>query len=299
MHAILAAHRADCKSRRSASRSADDEVHLHPDTISELGNGLLAAYKSAQPVAPPRDAHPQMTLEDAYAVQLHQVRSWEDAGRRRVGYKVGLTSLAMQRQLGVDEPDFGHLYADMILDGSATISPSRFLSPRIEPEVAFVLKDELRGPGLSVLDAIRSIDFAMASLEIIDSRIADWRIGLQDTIADNASCGAVVLGTRPVRISAADLGLLGCNLSRNGEVVATGAGAAVLGHPLHAVVWLANMLGSLGRGLEAGSLVMAGSITASVPVTPGDRFTATFAHLGTVRAQFTGENPTTESSGRP
>ena len=131
-----------------------------------------------------------------------------------------------------------------------------------------------------------AIDYAIASLEIIDSRIADWKIKLSDTIADNASSGALVLGTRPVQLDVADLGLAGCVLAKNGEVVATGAGAAVLGHPLNGVLWLANKLGSLGQTLEAGSVVMAGSITAAIPVAAGDTITATFAHLGSVSARF-------------
>jgi 2-keto-4-pentenoate hydratase len=254
--------------------------------IGALAEGLLGAYATRQPVRPLTEAHPDLRLEDAYRIQLHQVERWKGQGRVVAGYKVGLTSLAMQRQLGVDQPDFGHLFSDMILDG-AGIDAAAFLSPRIEPEISFVLKDDLRGPGLSTADVIGAVDYAIASLEIIDSRIADWKITLSDTIADNASSGALVLGTRPVRLDVADLGLAGCVLVKNGEVVATGAGAAVLGHPINGVRWLANMLGSLGQTLEAGSVVMAGSITAAVPVAPGDTITATFAHLGSVSARFT------------
>ncbi|SFN60422.1 2-keto-4-pentenoate hydratase [Mycetocola miduiensis] len=254
--------------------------------IAALGGHLHEAYGTRMPVAPLTDAHPDLQLEDAYRIQLHQVERWKNSGRRVSGYKVGLTSLAMQRQLGVDQPDFGHLFSDMIVDGSA-VDAAAFISPKIEPEIAFVLKHDLRGPGLSLVDVIGAVDYAIASLEIIDSRVADWKIKLADTIADNASSGAVVLGNRPVRLDVADLGLAGCILTRNGDVVATGAGAAVLGNPLNGVLWLANKLGSLGQTLEEGSVVMAGSITAAVPIAPGDVFTATFAHLGDVRARFT------------
>jgi 2-keto-4-pentenoate hydratase len=262
----------------------NDIEHSNAD-IGALAEGLLEAYATRQPVRPLTESHPGLQLEDAYRVQLHQVERWKQQGRVVAGYKVGLTSLAMQRQLGVDQPDFGHLFRDMILDG-ASIDAGAFISPRIEPEISFVLKHDLRGPGLSTADVIGAVDYAIASLEIIDSRIADWKIKLSDTIADNASSGALVLGTRPVRLDVADLGLAGCVLVKNGEVVATGAGAAVLGHPINGVRWLANMLGSLGQTLEAGSVVMAGSITAAVPVAPGDTITATFAHLGSVSARF-------------
>jgi 2-keto-4-pentenoate hydratase len=259
---------------------------LNEPEIAQFGDRLLEAYATHQPVPPLTATAPDLRPEDAYRIQLHQVEAWKAAGRRVAGYKVGLTSLAMQRQLGVDQPDFGHLFADMILDGAA-VEASEFISPRIEPEISFVLGKDLRGPGLSVADVIGAVDYAIASLEIIDSRVADWKIGLADTIADNASSGALVLGTQPVRLDAADFGLVGCILTKNGEVVATGAGAAVLGHPLNAVRWLANTLGALGQALEAGSVVMAGSITAAVPVAPGDTVTATFAHLGPVTARFT------------
>jgi 2-keto-4-pentenoate hydratase len=255
-------------------------------SIALSGDRLLAAYDSGVPTTPVTAEGP-VSLEEAYAIQLHQVDAWLAAGRRIAGFKVGLTSLAIQVQLGVDRPDFGHLFSDMILDGSAPIDIGRFISPRLEPEISFVLKEELAGPGLTLVDVIRAVDYAIASVELIDSRIADWKITLADTIADNASSGALVLGTRPLRIDSTDLGLIGCVLKKNGEVIATGAGAAVLGHPLNAVLFLANTLGALGRSLPAGSVVMAGALTAAVPIAPGDRFTATFAHLGSVEAVFT------------
>jgi 2-keto-4-pentenoate hydratase len=251
-----------------------------------LGDALLGAADHRAPIAPLTAAHPEMTVEDAYRVQLHQAAAWKKAGRRIVGFKVGLTSKAMQRALGVDSPDFGHLYHDMVLDPVQTVDTARFIAPRVEPEISFVLKEELSGPGLTAMDAIAAIDYAIASLEIIDSRIADWKIGLADTIADNASSGALLLGTRPLKLEHHDLGLLGCTLTKNGELVTTGAGAAVLGHPLNGVLWLANTLGTLGKSLPAGSIVMAGALSAAVPVAPGDRVSARFAHLGSVQARF-------------
>lgn len=251
-----------------------------------LGDALLDAAEHRAPIAPLTAAHPRMTVEDAYQVQLHQAAAWKRAGREVVGFKVGLTSKAMQRALGVDSPDFGHLYDDMVLDAAQPIDSTRFIAPRVEPEITFVLKEELSGPGLTAVDAIRAIDYAIASLEVIDSRIADWKIGLADTIADNASSGALLLGTRPVKLEQFDLGLLGCNLTKNGKLATTGAGAAVLGHPINGVLWLANTLGNLGKTLPAGSIVMAGALSAAVPVAPGDRISARFARLGSVHTRF-------------
>jgi 2-keto-4-pentenoate hydratase len=268
---------------------------MDSSTIAATGDALAAAYVSRQTLRPLTETHPELSIEDAYAIQLRQVDTWKAAGRRVAGYKVGLTSLAMQRQLGVDQPDFGHLFADMILDGVA-IPTDRFIAPRIEPEISFVLAKELRGPGLTILDVIDAVDYAIASLEIIDSRIADWKITLADTIADNASSGALVLGTKPLRLGVVDLGLVGCVIRKNGEVVGTGAGAAVLGNPLNGLVWVANTLGALGQPLEAGSIVMAGSITAAVAVAPGDSISAEFSSLGTVRARFLPATSPAESS---
>ncbi|OUS80537.1 2-keto-4-pentenoate hydratase [Rhodococcus sp. NCIMB 12038] len=256
-------------------------------TLDRFGARLLDAHRTRSAITPLTAEAPGMSIDDAYRVQLNQISQWESEGRTIAGFKVGLTSKAIQTQFGVDKPDFGHLFSDMILDGSRPIDIGRFISPRIEPEISFALRKDLKGPGLTIVDIVDAVDYAIASVEIIDSRIKDWKLTLPDTIADNASCGALVLGTTPLRIDAADLSLVGCVLSRNGEVVASGAGAAVLGHPLQSLLFLANTLGAHGRTLPAGSVVLAGALTAAVPVAPGDRFTATFAHLGSVTASFT------------
>lgn len=248
---------------------------------------LLHTYTSGQPIAPLSERYPEMDLDDAYAIQLAQVESWMSAGRVLGGHKVGLTSLAVQRQLKVDRPDFGHLMAERFYLSEEDIPTDAFLQPRIEPEIAFVLKSDLAGPGVSSAQAIRAIDFAIASMEIVDSRIADWNISLTDTVADNASCGGVVLGSRPMRIDAADLRLTGAVLYRNGQIAHTGAGAAVMGSPVSALVWLANTLGALGTTLRAGSVVLPGAITPMIPVVAGDVITASFAGLGAVTARFT------------
>jgi 2-keto-4-pentenoate hydratase len=252
-------------------------------------DALLAAYTSGQPIDPLVDLYPDLTLEDSYRIQLDQITRKVEAGAVVKGHKVGLTSQAMQRQLGVDQPDYGHLLGDMFHLEHLPIPAGTFLQPRIEPEVAFVLKRELRGPGVTVPEALAAIDFVLPALEIIDSRIRDWKITILDTIADNASSGGVVLGSTPADITGLDLRRMGCVLRRNGEVVGTGAGGAVMGSPITSLVWLANTVGEHGVVLEPGHVVLPGSITASVPVSPGDDVIATFAGLGSVTASFAKE----------
>ena len=253
---------------------------------NRVAGRLLDAYATRDGVEPPTVSEPGLTLEDAYAVQLLQVEAWTARGERVVGHKVGLTSAAMQAQLGVDQPDYGHLTDRMVHPSDAPIAASLFLQPRIEPEVAFVLGRDLTGPGVTVAAAATAVELVLPALEIIDSRVRDWRITLLDTIADNASSGGIVLGTRAVRVTDVDLELSGCVLRRNGAVVGTGAGAAVLGSPLVALAWLANTLGERGVALEAGHVVLPGSITAAVPVAAGDTVTASFGGIGSVTASF-------------
>ncbi|MFI0349474.1 2-keto-4-pentenoate hydratase [Actinomadura sp. 9N407] len=256
------------------------------EAVEKAAAGLLGAYASRVPVRPLTEEVPDLSLADAYAIQRAQVERWVADGAVIKGHKVGLTSAAMQRQLGVDQPDYGHLLDTMFHTDGAPIDIRRFVQPRIEPEIAFVLGRPLAGPGVTAADAVAAVDFVLPALEIIDSRIADWKITLPDTVADNASSGGVVLGTTPVRPDGLDLSLTGCLLHRNGDLVDTGAGGAVLGSPLNALVWLANVLGPMGVALEAGHVVLPGSITAAVPIATGDTFTATFAGIGNVTARF-------------
>ncbi|MCU1546743.1 MAG: 2-keto-4-pentenoate hydratase [Homoserinimonas sp.] len=259
-----------------------------PDAIQHatFGDALLSAYASGIPIAPLTTTDPGLTVEGAYAVQMHQVTQWKRTGRQVIGYKVGLTSKAMQQQLGVDQPDFGHLFDDMMLDAAAPVSLDRYIAPRIEPEISFVLSKSLRGPGLTIDEVADAVDHAVISLEIIDSRIAEWKITLADTIADNASSGAVLTGSGTAVLGSIDLGALPVTMQHNGIVVGQGVGAAVLGNPLEGVLWLANTLGELGQTLEAGSLIMAGSITAAVSIRPGDTVRATFGQMGDIEVTF-------------
>jgi 2-keto-4-pentenoate hydratase len=255
----------------------------------EAAEMLLGAYASRQPVEPLMQTCEGLTLADAYEIQMVQVGRWLAAGAQVKGHKVGLTSAAMQRQFGVSQPDYGHLLDNMFWLEHEAIPVSGFLQPRVEPEMAFVLARTLQGPGVTVAEAIGAVGFVLPALELIDSRIRDWKIGLADTIADNASSGGVVLGSTPVPPSGIDLRLAGCTLHKNGELAGTGAGGAVLGSPLTALVWLANTLGARGVGLEAGQVILPGSVTASIPVSGGDSVTATFAGLGSVTARFAKE----------
>lgn len=254
--------------------------------VGEARDLLLHAYDSMEPIDQLTVTFPDLTLDEAYAIQLATIDALVEDGRFIRGHKVGLTSVAMQRLLKVDEPDYGHLLDTFFFLEHQPIPAGQFLQPRIEPEIAFVLRDTLSGPGITVADAIRAVDFVLPSLEIVDSRIRDWKIGLYDTIADNASSGAVVLGSTPTPLSDVDLRRCGGVMHKNGEVVGTGAGGAVLGSPINALVWLANTLGKRGISLEAGHVILPGAICAMVPVAAGDTITATFAGLGSVTARF-------------
>lgn len=258
------------------------------NTRADAARSLLDAYVSGTPIRPLTSTYDDITLEDAYAIQMLQVEELIRGGRTVLGHKVGLTSAAMQRMLGVDQPDYGHLLDDFFFLEHTAIPFQRFVQPRIEPEVAFVLERPLEGPGVTVQQAIAAVDFVLPALEIVDSRIEDWKIGLLDTIADNASSGALVLGSTPTPLHEVDLRLTGAVMTRNGAVVGTGAGGAVLGSPLTSLVWLANTVGARGVTLEAGHVVLPGSVCAMSPVAAGDTVTATFAGLGSVTARFAG-----------
>lgn len=266
-------------------------VHERDINVASIATRLLAARDSGVPIDP-IDADSHLTPDQAYEIQREQVRHWVSGGQRVVGHKIGLTSAVMQQQFGVHEPDYGHLTSSMFYLESQPISAGQFVSPRIEPEIAVVLRGQLTGPGVTSAEATSAVDYVLPALEIIDSRIRDWKITLADTIADNASSGGVILGSTPSSLrDLARVGLslrtLGCMITRGGQLLGTGAGGAALGSPMNAVVWLANALGRLGISLEAGAVVLTGSITAAVPVQPNDTVTATFTQLGSVTATFT------------
>jgi 2-keto-4-pentenoate hydratase len=223
---------------------------------------------------------------DAYEIQLLNIRRRVNAGATVRGHKVGLSARAMQQMMGVDEPDYGHLLDDMFVFESDAVETTRLCRPRVEVEVAFVLGAPLAGPGCTVADVLAATAFVVPAIEIIDSRIRDWKISLPDTVADNASSGRVVLGGRRTSVADLDLRTIGAVLRRNSEIVETGAAGAVLGNPATAVAWLANKVHTFGVVLDVGPVVMPGSCTRAVDVSPDDVIRADFDQLGHVTVSF-------------
>jgi len=254
--------------------------------IKTLAEMLLAAEQARKPIAPLTETDPGISVDEAYRVQLRIIEIKKSLGQVVVGKKIGLTSQAMQAMLGVKEPDYGHILNGMVVMEGEKIPVADLIAPRIEGEIAFVLKEDLKGPGVTLTEVIRCTEGLIPALEIIDSRIRDWKIKLPDTVADNASSARIVLGgvfTPPHPI---DLRTVGMVMEKNGEVLATAAGAAVLGHPAQAVAWLANKLAAYGITLRKGEIILSGSLTAAVPVTAGDFIRADFGHLGDVKIKF-------------
>lgn len=261
---------------------------LDPETRRAAANALADAERDRVPIAPLRETWLGLDLADAYAIQLTGVAARLAAGRVVRGHKVGLTAAAMREALGIDEPDYGHLLDDMFVPDGGSVPAGRYLAPRVEVEVAFVLRAPLRGPGVTVADVLEATDHLLPSIEIIDSRIADWRIGLADTVADNASSAGVVLGSTRTPVDAVDTAGIGAVLTV-GDLTETGHSSAVLGDPAAAVAWLANTLAALdgAAGLEAGHVVLPGSCTRAMPVTPGTSVRGDFDVLGSVSVTFT------------
>lgn len=256
--------------------------------VASLADALDRARTTCEPVEPLSGTHPGLDLSSAYAVQLEGVRRRLAAGERVVGHKVGLTSLAMQEQLGVDSPDLGHLFAADVLASGGELDVSRLLAPRVEPEIAFVLGSALSGPDVHAAQVLAATAHVLPSLEVIDSRIRDWRIGLLDTVADNASGAGTVLGAEPIDVTGLDLAAVEVELHVDGELREKGVGAAVLGDPAEAVAWLVRALHALdGSGLEPGHVVLPGSCTRAVAVTAGTQVRAVFTGLGTVELRCT------------
>lgn len=254
--------------------------------IQRLGTRLHDAWRTRTPVPRLTAEHPGLTAADAYAIQRVVVGSRMQDGEQIVGWKLGLTSRAMQSQLGIDQPDYGPILSGFLLAEGQPVPTAELIQPRIEAEIAFCLERPLRGPGVTAIEALRATAGIAPALEIIDSRIESWDIRLPDTIADLASSARVTIGGRLVPVDGLDVRLIGAVLERNGEILATGAGAAALGNPAEAVAWAANTLGQLGVTLEAGQIVMTGALHASIPAVAGDTFRAHFDRLGSVSVRF-------------
>ncbi len=257
-------------------------ANVTDDQAEGFAAQLYEARRSRVPIAAFTDALPDLGMADGYAIQQRLVSRLVADGESIVGYKLGLTSLPMQQLLGVDSPDFGPVFASTVYRDGAELPVDRFIAPRMEAEIAVILDRDLTGPDCTPAQARAATGGLVAALEIVDSRIKDWKIKLADTVADLASNGAIALSSTVIPIDGFDPRLLGMVFTRNGEVVATGAGAAALGDPLAAVAWLANTLAPMGVILPAGSVIMTGALHAMVPVEPGDVFRADFDRLGPI-----------------
>ncbi|WP_417591483.1 2-keto-4-pentenoate hydratase [Parasphingorhabdus sp.] len=238
-------------------------------------------------IAPLRDSEPQATNEDAYIIQALNRDHWVQTGRQIVGAKIGLTSKAVQQQLGVDQPDFGVLFADMQVGDDGTITSDRLLQPKVEAEIAFRLGRDIKSVGDTPSALVDAVSGVFPALEIADSRVADWDITYVDTVADNASAGMFILGNRSLDLQ--DIDLVGCSMrmEQNGTVVSEGNGAACLGHPLNALAWLASIRIEQGNPLKAGDIILSGALGPMVPAAPGDNFTAHIDGMGSVSVDFT------------
>jgi 2-keto-4-pentenoate hydratase len=255
-------------------------------TIERLAGALRIAAQEGRPIAPLRDELAAMGEAGAYAVQDFNTAFHLETGRRLTGRKIGLTSKSVQQQLGVDAPDFGMLFADMELGPDEEIAVGRVLQPKVEAEVAVVLERDLGGEQTTLSQLISAVAYVLPAVEIVGSRIRDWDIRLLDTIADNASSGLYALGTRPVKLADVDLRTCGMLMEREGEAVSLGVGAACLGHPLNAALWLARKMAEVGRPLQAGDVIMTGALGPMVAVAPGDVIDTTIAGLGAVKTAF-------------
>ncbi|MES1977977.1 MAG: fumarylacetoacetate hydrolase family protein [Pseudomonadota bacterium] len=242
-----------------------------PEALGAAAAALASARQEKTPIRPLRESG-LVSLEDAYAIQAINTQWWKAAGRTSPGAKIGLTSKAVQAQLGVSEPDFGLLWGDLAFNAGDQVAMTHFIQPKAEAEIAFVLERDLSSPTLTLKDVISAVAYVLPAVEIVDSAIADWNIALVDTVADNASSGAYVLGDSPRTLRQVDLRTCGMLLSRAGTLVSHGVGAACLGNPLNAVLWLARKMVETKTPLRAGDLVLSGALGPMVPVATGENY---------------------------
>jgi 2-keto-4-pentenoate hydratase len=254
--------------------------------IEAAAKAIRTAWDTGTPCPPVRDSLPANDVDAAYAVQKINTDRWVAEGRRVNGRKIGLTAKAVQKQLGVDQPDYGMLFADMCYVDGEEMPVSRLMQPRVEAEVALVLERDLTHEQPTVADVVMATAYAVPAIEVVGSRIANWDIKIQDTIADNASGALFVLGGPPRRLEGLDLRLCGMVMERRGEQISVGAGAACLGNPLNAAAWLARKMVEVGMPLKAGDVIMTGALGPMAGVAPGDVVEAKISGLGSVRAVF-------------
>jgi 2-oxopent-4-enoate/cis-2-oxohex-4-enoate hydratase len=261
---------------------------LQESQINELGDELFEALSKRRMIDPLTDRQPEITIVDAYHISLRMVNRRVEAGETIIGKKIGVTSKAVQSMLNVHQPDFGYL-TDRMVYGNGDEMPvsERLIQPRAEGEIAFMLKRDLFGPGVSNADVLRATEAVIPCFEIVDSRIRDWKIRIQDTVADNASCGLFVLGDNAVDPRRVDLATAGMVVEKNGEIISTGAGAAALGSPVNCVAWLGNTLGRFGIPLKAGEVILSGSLVPLEPIQAGDSMRVDIGGIGSASVRFT------------
>lgn len=253
--------------------------------MNEAAEKLYNALAGCEPTDVLSDAYPQLTAEDAYEIQLMNVKRYVDEGEIISGKKIGLTSKPMQELLGISEPDYGHLYESMDKKDGIVFMKD-VISPKAEGEIAFVLKEDLVGPDVTVEDVYRATDYVMASIEIVDSRIKDWKIKLVDTVADNGSSCCYVISDKKVKLDGLSLPDIEMTVYKNGEKVDSGKGSAVLGNPAVSVAWLANKLFKYGVTLKKGEIILSGAITSAPAASKNDVFEFEFSQLGNVKVTF-------------
>ena len=264
-------------------------MSLPAATITELGDELFALLRNRGTRAPLTTTHSAIEIDDAYRISLRLLELRKAEGEKVIGKKIGVTSKPVQDMLGVHQPDFGFLLDRMhVTDGSTvSLAKAKLIQPRAEGEIAFVLSKDLKGPGVTLDQVLDATDYVSPCFEIVDSRIENWKIKIQDTIADNASCGVFVLGKDRVKPRAIDLAAVKMDITRNSQHIASGLGSAVQGHPAIAVAWLANTLGKFGIPFLKGEIILSGSLAPLLPITPGDKFEMTLAGIGGASIAFT------------
>ena len=253
-----------------------------------LGDELFEALRTRSVLEPLTNRETDITIDDAYQISLRMLARRTAEGEKVIGKKIGVTSKPVQDMLGVHQPDFGFMTDAMQVNNGAVVSLAQvnLIQPRAEGEIAFVLKSDLHGPGVTESDVLAATDYVTPCFEIVDSRIKDWAVKIQDTVADNASCGIFVVGEGRVDPNTLDLAAVKMDIECNGEHVAEGLGSAVQGHPCTAVAWVANTLGAYGITLNAGDIILSGSLAPLLPITPGDRYSMTLEGIGTASIGF-------------
>lgn len=260
---------------------------MNKELIQSCGDELYQAMIERRAIRPLTERYPTISVEDAYQISLRMLELRLAAGERIIGKKIGVTSKAVQNMLNVHQPDFGYLTDKMAFSQGEEMPISQMLmQPRAEGEIAFILKKDLLGPGITTADVLAATDCVMPCFEVVDSRIDNWQIKIQDTVADNASCGLFVLGDRAVSPTQVDLATCGMVVEKNGSIISTGAGAAALGSPVNCVVWLANTLGHFGIPLKAGEVILSGSLVPLEPVQAGDFMSVSIGGIGNASVRF-------------